>query len=137
MNKHLEWMAENSCLPFDLDFLRELGFEFKQDWDGQIIIETPETIDVVDMVALIVKFDKAIKKRLKHERQKAHCVCVGGPKNGASCFGRDLSRPILFHLARGQWAVYEVKNHGLDDTRAWYVGTATNEKKAKNKVVQP
>jgi hypothetical protein len=126
----LKWQEDSGILPFDLDFLRELGFEFGEDWDGEIIIECPEKINIEDFIKLIKRFAKGIKTRLYFEGQKAKRICVGGPMNGKPHFKVGIpNEPILFHLKRGEWAVYSIKSY--DDPRAWYVGLATSKKKAR------
>ena len=126
----LEWMAKKGMVPFDLDFLRALGFSFGADWDGEVLITQPSSIDVDTITELIYRFTKGIKRRLYFEGRKGMAVCVGGPKNGVniSIAPRD---PILFHLHRGEWAVYSRKENGLNDPRAWFIGKATSRKKAR------
>ena len=45
-NNRLKRLSQDSNLPFDIDFLREIGFEFGLDWDDQLIIEYPESINM-------------------------------------------------------------------------------------------
>lgn len=129
ISARLNRIAKMGHLPFDLDFLRALGFRFGEDWDGEVLIEPPAEIDVDAMSELVRRFAPGIKQRLHFEGQKAKAVCVGGPKNGQPYYGFALHRPLLFHLARAQWVVYRVKSY--DDPRAWYVGMATSRKKAQ------
>jgi len=131
MNLKLQRTADTGRVPFDLDFLRELGFKFGTDWDGELTIEHPETIDVVEMVELIMCFAKGIKQCLYFEGQKAKRVCVGGPCNGREHFQMGYpGQRIIIPLKRAQWAVYIVKSY--QDPRAWYVGIASSKKKAKS-----
>jgi len=128
--ERLDSMVKNRSMPFDLDFLRELGFEFGLDWDGQLIIEYPETISIDKTVSLVKIFEKGIKTRLYFEGQKAKMVHVGGPLNGKPYFGcRTPNQPLCCHIKRGEWLVYVVKSY--EDPRAWYVGRASSKKKAK------
>lgn len=130
MNKRLEQLKRFNIIPFDLGFLRELGYGFEEDWDGQLVITQPEDIDIKQVTEIIKQFHKTIKKRLYFERCKAHSVCVGGPMNGKSYGMLKLpNEPILFHISRCKWAVYSTKDY--DDPRAWFVGIATSEKKAR------
>jgi len=123
MNRRLEWMAESGMVAFDLDFLRLLGYEFELDWDGALTINSPDHIDVEAMTEVTQRFSTGILKRLQHERLRAMSVCVGGPRNGRECLcGREQVR---FHTGRGQWHVYQQKNHGWPDPRYWYVGQAS------------
>jgi len=111
MNLRLQRMADSGRVPFDLDFLREIGFQIGEDWDGQIRIEYPETIDPTEMLKLIMCFSKGIKTRLYFEGQKAKRVCVGGPCNGRAYLQVGYpNQRIIFHLKRAQWAVYTVKS---------------------------
>jgi hypothetical protein len=127
----LEWMAEKGHLPFDLDFVRAMGFRVSMDYDGEPIIESPESLDVDLVESLIQRFGKGIKTRLFFESKRARELFVGGPKGGqayqhtASMFGR----PILIQLSRGKWAVYRIRS--WDDPRAFYVGETTSKKKAR------
>lgn len=123
-------MQSGKMLPFDLDFLRELGFEFGLDWDMQLIIERPESVDIDRIVELLKYFAKGIETRLYFEGQKAKSVFVGGPLNGKAYSGFYYPhQPICHHIKRGEWVVYKVKDY--DDPRAWYIGTASSNKKAK------
>lgn len=123
-------MSHNRVVPFDLDFLREIGFEFGLDWDGQLIIEYPETVSVDKLTNLIKQFSGGIKKSLYFEGQKAKRVLVGGPMNGKPYFNAVMpNHPLCFHIGRGEWLVYMIKNH--DDPRAWFVGKTSSKKKAK------
>lgn len=124
----LDRLAEIGHLPFDLDFMRAIGYQFGQDWDGEVVIEPPEFLDVERTTNLIRRFQKGIKRRLYFEGRRAREVCVGGPKNGARHSGSPIS-PVLFHIRRGEWAVYRVKN--IRDPRAWFLGIATSKKKAR------
>jgi len=129
--KRLSRMAHGRMMPFDLDFFRELGFEFGLDWDGQLIIECPEIIKIENLIDLFKQFGEGIKKRLYFEGQKAKSVFVGGPLNGQSCLGCRLipNDPICHHVKRGEWLVYIIKSY--EDPRAWFVGKTTSKKKAK------
>lgn len=130
----LKWMSRNSMVPFDLDFLREIGFEFGLDWDGQLIIEYPDIISGEYLANIAKTFAEGIKKQLYFEGQKAKSVFIGGPLNGqpysgTGCYAGWPNEPICHHVKRGEWLVYMVKSH--DDPRAWFIGTATSKKKAK------
>ena len=128
--ERLDWMSRNSMIPFDLDFLREIGFEFGLDWDGQLIIEYPETVSAETLTNLIKQYAEGIKKRLYFEGQKVKRVYVGGPLNGKSYLGFTApNQPMCHHVKRGEWLVYMVMNY--DDPRAWYVGKTSSKKKAK------
>ena len=126
-------MAENGMMAFDLDFLRAIGFEFSEDWDGEIGIHAPEKINIEQMTAIIKAFAKGIKTRLYFERQKGLHVCFGGPKNGYRYSVTTADGALLFHLSRGTWAVYKTKG---SDPRAWFVGYASSRKKARALVNQ-
>jgi hypothetical protein len=124
-------MAETGQVPFDLDFIRALGFHVGQDWDDELVIEPPEFLDVDSVAELVRRFEKGIKKRLYFEAQRRLSVCVGGPKNGTPADGcSGLSGPVCFHIKRGEWAVYARKRNS-NDPRCWFIGTATSKKKAR------
>lgn len=122
------WMKEANMLPFDLDFLRALGFGFGEDWDGEVLIDIPLSVDMDAMAKLVRQFTSGIKKRLYFERIKAQRVCCGGPKNGVSV-PYVVKSPLLFHVRRGEWLVYAEREH--NDPRFWFVGTATNRRDAR------
>lgn len=126
----LNFMSRNKMMPFDLDFFREVGFEFGLDWDGQVVIEHPIEVSIDNLLKLIMKYEDGIRTRLFFEGQKAKRVFVGGPLNGQSCFGNGIpNQPICRHVKRGEWLVYIVKSYS--DPRAWFVGKASSKKKAK------
>lgn len=128
--ERLRWMEKAEILPFDLDFFRALGFEFGEDWDGELIIKIPDEVKIEQIVDLIRKFSKGIKKRLYFEGQKTKRVLVGGPLNGKPYINTEMpNKPIVFHIKRGEWAVYTIKSH--EDPRGWFVGMTTSRKKAK------
>ena len=128
--KRLKFMADNRMKPFDLDFFREVGFEFGLEWDGQLIIEFPESVSVDKLTTLIKQFSEGIKKSLYFEGQIAKSVLVGGPMNGKPYFNSGWpNHPLCYHVKRGEWLVYMVKSQ--DDPRAWFVGKAKSKKKAK------
>ena len=124
----LNKLKKINCLPFDLDFLRVLGYEFGEDWDGELIIDSPNEINVSEITNICKQFREAIKKRLYFEGRKAKRVFVGGPLNGKTYFDAIPNKPICRHIRRGLWAVYKVKN--WEDPRAWFIGFASSKKKA-------
>jgi hypothetical protein len=122
-------LAKIGCIAFDLDFMRALGFEFTEDWDGQLTITAPEEIKVEDVIELMTPFHRAIQTRLYFEGQHAKAIFVGGVLNGKE-YG--MARiPFLFHVKRGQWVVYQRNWDKPDDPRAWYMGLAKNKKDAR------
>jgi len=130
----LDRLAEHRVVPFDLDFLRELGFEFGIDWDGQLIIEYPETISLEKTVNLVKKYENGIKTRLHFEGQKVKRVYVGGPFNGKPYYHGGFPNQLLcHHVKRGEWLVYMVKSH--NDPRAWFLGKTSSKKNAKNGLI--
>lgn len=128
MLPRLERMAEFGNVPFHLDFLRELGFRVGQDYDGELLIVSPPALDVLEVEALLRRFEEGIQRSLRFERERLLAVCVGGPNNGEP-HGKYFGCPIVRHVGRAQWAVYHVRSH--EDPRASYVGMATNKKKAR------
>ena len=133
MNERLEKMKSWGGLPFDIDFLREIGFTIGLDWDGEVMIEYPPDIPE-RMRNLISEFKDGIKKRLFFEGEQAKCSFVGGSLNGrVYSYGavNYRGRPFCHHVKRGEWEVYVVKSP--DDPRAWFVGKATSKKKGRDK----
>ena len=123
-------MAQRNSMPFELDFLRILGFEFDLDWDNELTIECPEEIDMELFVTWLRKFVPAIKQRLKFEGIRAKECFVGGPYNGQEYFNYiPPNNPLCLHIKRAKWAVYMTKSS--DDPRAWFMGYATSKKKGK------
>jgi len=130
MGNRLDNLERVGGVPFELDFLRALGFEFGEDWDGEVLITAPASIDVHGMTELVGRFKKGIKRRLYFEGRNAMSVCVGGPCNGRRHnTSPGCCTPVLFHVGRAQWAVYGFKSYR--DPRAWFLGTATNRQKAR------
>jgi hypothetical protein len=129
MNNRLKKMKSWGGLPFDIDFLREIGIEIGQDWDGELIIEYPSDIPQ-RMRDLIEEFGEEIKKRLHHEGIHARESFVGGPLSGKRYYNWiQPNKPFCYHVKRKEWAIYMVKSH--DDPRAWFIGTATSKKNGK------
>ncbi|MEO1063780.1 MAG: hypothetical protein AAFZ07_20370 [Actinomycetota bacterium] len=130
MSERLDRMERCGWAPFELDFLRELGFEFHLDLDGAVEVDLPAAIDLEQLASLIGRFGRGIRQGLEHERSMRMRVCMGGP-----CDGRrhrsGFSEPLLYHLARGRWAVYSRSRHHYNDSRAWFVGEATSKPKAR------
>ena len=126
MNARLERIRAMGQLPFDLDFLREIGFTIGEDWDGEINITVPDDIPS-RMVDVIHEFIDGIATRL-HREGRAYKECfLGGPLNGQQHNLID-GEPYCHHIKRGQWAVYLAKQ---GDPRAWYLGTATSKEKGR------
>jgi len=129
LSARLEELAQSSTyIPFDLDVLRAIGFTIGLDWDGEVLVEPPESIDPEKMADLILRFKSGTAIRLGFEGYRARSVCVGGPRNNTP-HNTYRGTPLIFHVARAEWAVYCVVS--CDDPRALYVGTATNKVAAR------
>lgn len=131
MSERLDQLQRIGGAPFELDFLRELGFSFGVDFDGSLEVEIPASVDVDRIAKLVARFEKGIRSRLEHERQVRMRICVGGPLNGQRVPSNDWYRPYLYHVGRGQWLVYGRKRREYDDHRFWFIGKATSERKAR------
>lgn len=113
-------------LPHTLEFLKLFGFRFGLDLDEQVIIESPETVVVAEIVSELEKHNEAIKRDLTIRAKNARQQCVGGPFNGRRhC--QYFGCPILFHIKRAKWAVYVVSRDG----RAFFLGYETSKKKGR------
>ena len=131
MNQRLENLKNIDCIPFDVDFLREIGIEIGKDWDGELIINYPDDIPQ-RMRDLVEDFKGGIKKRLWFEGEHAKSCYIGGPYNGKPYWYSQYhipNKPVCFHIERKKWAVYMVKS--IDDPRAWFMGYATSKEKGK------
>ena len=127
---HERLMRPGHRLPFDLDFLRALGFEFSLDWDDEVLVKPPASLEVRDVAGLIAEFKDLILRRLKTDAHHDQQVCVGGPCSGKRHDGCGCT-PILFHLCRRSWAVYKTKSYPSTDERAWFIGMTTSKAKAR------
>jgi hypothetical protein len=130
MTDRLDVLERRGGMPFDLDFLRAMGWRFGLDWDGELEVEEPLAVNVAEMTDLIHRFDRGITKRLEFEGRRAREICVGGPCNGRAVpVFRFYGDPVYFHLGRAKWAVYHIRSRA--DGRAWFVGEARSKAKAR------
>ena len=120
-----------------LELLEFCGFGFSLDWDDDLVIAEPEDFEdgysdfhtflnqVLESELVHDWFTEVLKRR----RDRNMHQCVGGPCSGQRHHGFRAGTEVLFHLGRGEWAVYVVGN---DRKRAFYLGNETSEKKAKS-----
>jgi hypothetical protein len=116
-------------LPEPFRFLELFGFKFELDWDDSLIITPPErAIDNDRVMFVLNQCTKQITGKIVDRRRRDMRQCVGGPFNGQSHDHWPFSSPVIARrVSRGRWAAYRVEKDG----RAFYVGEATNEKKAR------
>lgn len=125
----------NIRLAATVHFVRELGFTLSLDLDGGLIVKYPPTVSVEAMNELLEKCAPHLAHQIKVEANRERRQFVGGPLNGQRHgeYG-GWQRHIVWHLGRGRWAAYYmcVRSPGeFDDGRAFYVGEATSQAKAR------
>lgn len=124
---------KSNHLPGVVDFLRDLDFEIGLDFDGQVIIEYPESLNPKDVANELSKYSDSIRKELTARATMQRRQFVGGPLNGNrhGHFAWCGNTVIAVRICRAKWACYEITDHA--DGRAWFRGFATSEAKAKRK----
>lgn len=113
-------------LPNTIRFMRQLGFEFHLDWDGELEIEYPLDLTPGQIAQALLSHDREIACVVKRQAACDREQCVGGPFNGRR---HEWLRGNLegLRVKRGCWAVYLV----VPDGRAFFQGFASSEKKAR------
>lgn len=112
-----------------LEFAESLGFSASLDWDGELQIEQPLSLNVQQVVDILESHSEDVSRDLQNRASVERRQFVGGPLNGKPhgqlpVFGTP--RPLTVHLGRGRWAVYVQYRDG----RAPFVGMSTSRKKA-------
>lgn len=119
----------NWRLTHTLYFVRRLGFELGLDLDGELEIAAPAAVDPEAMTGLLRECAKSLAHELKDDARRSRKQFVGGPCNGQR-YGFTCSPWVAKRLRRGKWAAYFIPDE-YDDCRAFYVGEATSEGKAR------
>ncbi len=143
-------MRGKARMPETLEVLEQAGFTFALDFDGSLEWTAPVTVDRAALVAFVQHWSADLAEDVAHRAARDRSRCHGGPLNGQPCpliwryeylalhdekgtRIRDLPTFKSLHVKRGQWAVYRIER----DRRAFFVGYATSEAKARRGEVQP
>lgn len=137
-------------LPDAVRLLELCGFEFAVDYDHSLVWRAPESIDVEKLGRIVEAAQKEIAQELIGREAWNRVRCNGGPwhgkhhgwayhhrpvykrERGEWKFVRYLENYNAIHIARGHWAVYRLERDG----RAFFVGYAASEAKAKRGTVK-
>jgi hypothetical protein len=118
---------ENVRAPLDaIGFLTGLGFRFRLDWDGELLIDAPAALDPQQVRAALLEHRDRLKLQVQTMAHWERHQCVGGPFNGRR-HGLCPGSTFAIRVRRGEWAGYVVRADG----RAAYTGTAATEAAAK------
>ncbi|KKN81069.1 hypothetical protein LCGC14_0322880 [marine sediment metagenome] len=112
---------------FVIDVLEALGFKLGLDWDGELIMQQPESIKPGLVSSWIADHKAEVSKELSARGQREKYVFVGGPYDGRRHGHGWCSAPILIHIKRGEWVAYVVQQDG----RAVFYGNASSQRKAR------
>jgi len=116
-----------------LSFAEALDVEFSMDWDGEVFIEYPEHVDVERLRSYLKEHGSALAVMFSDRESRKQQVLVGGPfANKPNWRWSPAGTFIVLRVKRAKWAVY--RQHG--DGRAFFMGLATSEKKAKRGLIQ-
>lgn len=114
-------------MPSVIAMLREFGFQFGLDWDGELQIKIPKALDPRAIAEWLGKnHQNGIKCELLCRAQWARSQCVGGPFNGRR-HGKCYPSVFAIKVKPGEWAAYAVHL----DSRAMFAGIGSSEKKAR------
>lgn len=126
-------MIGNRCtyLPDVVTFLtRHFGLSVSlEDAEGKELGIRARDISAAQLEKVLRLYDAPIKTYLDRQRDRGLEICIGGPFNGERHHGDMCGAMVVRRVARAKWAVYRV---GDDHLRAWFVGFASSEKKARN-----
>ncbi len=110
--------------------VRALGFTVGLDYDGELLIEQPATVSVERIVELLRLAKASLASEIEGERKWNQMIYVGGPMNGKRHAG-GCSQWLTVHVGRARWAAYYRRPDWWRDGRAFYIGEATNKRKAR------
>lgn len=111
------------------ELVRQLGWKLGLDLDGVLTIEPPPSVSVEAITDLLSKAERVLVEEVKADAQRQRAQYVGGPMNGQQHGFYGHGKPLPVRIKRGQWAAYYL--HKWDDRRAFFVGMATSEAKAR------
>jgi hypothetical protein len=125
----------NWRLTMTLALVRELGFELGLDLDNSLLIEPPAAVTVEQIVELLRSCEPSLVQELQDEARRARRQFVGGPLNGRRHGMLGCCKAIPMKISRGRWAAYWIAGD-YNDGRAFFVGYATSECKARRLALQ-
>jgi hypothetical protein len=116
-------------LPDTLEFLTLLGFNISIDFDENLRIEPPRDCSATKIAELLAaEFAAPLAQQVVWRAQRERKQYLGGPFNGQQHGESNGFTPCLAaRVRRGHWAAYFL----VDDGRAFFMGLATSERKAK------
>lgn len=119
----------NWRLAYTRHFVERLGFKLGLDFDNALIIEHPNAVPIEAVIELLTKCQASLIAEIKCDAARERRQYVGGPVNGQK-IGLSHSHWLTVHVGRGRWAAY-YSPLPYRDGRAFYVGEATNQRKAR------
>lgn len=116
-----------------LRFAQALGIRVWMDWDDEVSIDCPEVVSRSEIEAALGPFADRLKTEFEVRARCRRAILVGGPFNGTRnnwdyCPGATFGRRV----AKSHWAVYRQ----ADDGRAFFVGFASSQRKARRGVLK-
>ena len=89
------------------------------------------SIDVAASAELLRKCSRSLVQEISDDARRHRRQYVGGPANGQRFTLMQATRNWLaVRIKRGKWAAYYCPSP-YDDGRAWFVGEAASERKAR------
>jgi len=115
-------------LPDTMKLLELLGWTFELDEDDQLVITTSSLhVSVARINDILQQCRKRVIQEVKFKAARERRQFLGGPLNGQMHTVNGWCSPgIARNLSRGRWVAYRLEHDG----RAFYLGEATNKKKA-------
>ena len=122
------------------DLLTTMGYRFSLDFDDEVLIEKPETLDLSKMDEMVQNALWQIQCRLRGQRSRSLRGFVGGPLAGRNHKGPNrVDGKLFMKIGPKQWACYQHQLERLegigytvsDDPRLYFRGMATSEKNAR------
>lgn len=107
-----------------------LGFKLELDLDSDLLISPPPTINVEDVTRLLIACSNALAYEIDSDAKRQRRQFVGGPFNGQKHRSLGWAHWLAKRVKRGKWAAYYMPDPDFDG-RAFYVGEAPSERKAR------